>query len=167
MKESEQRQIFDEWLQSYQSLLFKVVRAYAYTVNDQDDLFQDIALQVWNSIPNFQAKSAVSTWLYRVALNTALLWLRKEKKHKAVLEKQPQILQLRAEAQDERLDWLYEEIAKLQELDRMLTVLMLDGYSYKEMAQMLGISEANVGVRIHRIKKYLTKRAQNYDYYGV
>ncbi len=74
MTEREQRKIFDEWLNQYKPLLFKVVRAYAFLPSDQDDLFQDVALQVWRSIPNFRKESAVTTWLYRVALNTCLLY---------------------------------------------------------------------------------------------
>ncbi len=82
MEVSDQSRIFDEWLSRHKGLLFKVVHSYAFTPHDRDDLFQEIATQVWNSIPRFRAESAVTTWLYRVALNSALAWSRKERKHR-------------------------------------------------------------------------------------
>ena len=81
MIEAEQRRIFDEWLDTHKGLFFKVVRAYAFTPQDQEDLFQEIALQVWHSVPNFRGESKVSTWIYRVALYAAMSWTRQEKKH--------------------------------------------------------------------------------------
>src|SRR2546423_11222551 len=82
MEVSEQSRIFDEWLSQHKGLLFKVVHAYAFTSHDREDLFQEIATQIWNSIPRFRRESAVTTWLYRVALNSALAWSRKERKHR-------------------------------------------------------------------------------------
>src|SRR6266404_9344585 len=82
MEVSEQSRIFDAWLSRHKGLLFKVVHAYAFASHDREDLFQEIATQVWNSIPRFRAESAVTTWLYRVALNSALAWSRKERRHR-------------------------------------------------------------------------------------
>ena len=69
MTESKRRQIFDKWLKAHRGLLFKVIRAYAFTDFDQEDLFQEICLQLWRSIPGFKQESAVSTWIYRVCLS--------------------------------------------------------------------------------------------------
>ena len=80
MHEWEQKQIFDEWLQKHKGILFKIVRAYAFTAADQDDLFQEIALQVWRSIPDFRGESKASTWIYRVALYAASAWTRREQR---------------------------------------------------------------------------------------
>ena len=133
MTEIEQEEIFGQWLEAYKALLFKVVRVYAFDADDQDDLFQEISIQMWKSIPQFKKESKVSTWLYRIAINTALNWKRKGKKHiegrKEVSEAE-QILRLSAEDKDERLDWLYNEITKLNPIDKSLTLLLLDGYSY-------------------------------------
>ena len=170
MKESEQRQIFQEWLDGYRALLFKVIRAYAYSDEDQNDLFQEVCLQVFRSIPNFQAKSAVSTWLYRIALNTAIKWSTRERKHSRDHEniaEMGHVFDASNEDQDERLLWLYEEIQKFNEIDRSLTLLLLDGYSYKEMSQIMGISESNIGVKIHRIKKQLVQNIQKMQSHGV
>lgn len=163
MKETEQQGIFNEWLGKHASLLFKVVHAYAFTKEDREDLFQNIALQVWRSIPKFKAASAVTTWLYRIALNTAIKWSKKEKKHldgRQSIAAVEHLLQERHTAVDDRLSWLYEQIAQLNEIDRSLTLLLLDGFSYKEMSKMLGISENNVAVKIHRIKKHLVNKSK-------
>ena len=170
MVESEQKRIFDDWLDSHKGLFFKVVRTYAFTPQDQDDLFQEIAIQVWHSVPNFRGESKVSTWIYRVALYAAIAWTRREKKHdsgKRPLASVEHTLIASTHVKDERLEWLYNQIAQLNEIERSLTLLLLDGYSYKEMASILGISPSNVGVKINRIKKHLTRKSQEGVKYGV
>ena len=74
MKPNEQQRIFEEWLAQHKGLLFKVVRAYAFNSHDQDDLFQEMTTQVWNSVPRYRGDSAVSTWIYRVAFYSAIGW---------------------------------------------------------------------------------------------
>ena len=145
MEHNEHKQIFEKWLNKHKGLFFKFVRAYAFTPNDQDDLFQEIALQVWRSIPNFRGESAETTWIYRVAMNTSIAWTRKERKHsdgKQPLEHIEYLLKETADFHDNRLDWLYHQIGKFNEIDKALTLLLLDGFSYKEMSKMLGISES-------------------------
>lgn len=167
MKENNQRKIFDEWLADYRALLFKVIRAYAVHQEDQNDLFQEVCLQVYRSIPNFKEKSAVSTWIYRISLNTAIKWSTKEKKHVSghqEIGKVEHVLEVNANPVDDRIAWLYHEIHQFNEVDRSLSLLLLEGYSYKEMADMLGISESNIGVKIHRIKKKLIETSKHYDY---
>ena len=167
MKESKQQQIFDEWLEAHRALLFKVIRAYAFNQNDQDDLFQEVCLQIYRSIPNFKGDSAVTTWLYRIALNTAMKWSTKERKHVSQhqeLGSAEHVLVSNEDEGGERLKWLYEQIRSLNEVDRSLTLLLLEGYSYKEMGEMVGISGSNLGVKIHRIKKHLTENSKSYDY---
>jgi RNA polymerase sigma-70 factor (ECF subfamily) len=157
MDELTQKKIFSEWIAQHKGIIFKVLRAYAFQSNDQDDLFQEISLQLWQSIPEFRGESKASTWIYRVALYTATVWVRKEKKR---LPTQPladveHALSVKDEGRDERTDWLYAQIAKLDVVDRSVCLLLLDGYSYKEMADILGMSQSNVGVKVHRIKQYL------------
>lgn len=171
---TEQQQTFTTWLHQYKALLFKVVRAYAFTEFDRDDLFQEIVIQVWRSIPQFRREAAVSTWLYRVSLNTAIRWSVKEKKHNDGREPieqlppaAPHLLEENAAHADEQLAWLYSEIGRLNEVDRSLCLLLMDGFSYKEMADMLGLTETNIGVRIHRIKKHLITQSKKYEHYGV
>jgi RNA polymerase sigma-70 factor, ECF subfamily len=167
--EKEQQHIFESWLDQYKALVFKVVRAYAFTDMDRDDLFQEITIQIWHSIPSFRHESSVTTWLYRISLNTAIKWVRKERKHTqaGTLDNVQHILQENNIQVDERLAWLYEEISRLDEIDRCITLLMLDNFSYKEMAGILGITESNVGVKINRIKKYLISKSNKYDHHGI
>ena len=82
MGQTEQQRVFDGWLRNHQGLFFKVVRAYAFTPQDQEDLFQEIAAQVWRSIPGFRGDAAATTWIYRVALNAAIAWTQKERRHR-------------------------------------------------------------------------------------
>lgn len=140
-----------------------MVQAYAFTPADRDDLFQEITLQVWRSVEAFRGDSAVTTWIYRVALNTAIAWSRKEKRHQHFKEplEAADLLETAMPERDPRLDWLYAQIAQLDEVDRSLALLLLDGFSYREMASVLGITENHVGVKINRIKAALIgKRAE-------
>lgn len=170
MSEQEQNQIFGAWLDQYKALIFKVVRAYATTPMDQDDLFQEISIQVWRSIPAFKQQSATTTWIYRIALNTALKWGSRERKHAQAhetLDNVQAILQATPLPGDERLTWLYEAIQQLDDIDRSITLLLLDGFSYKEMATITGISESHIGVKINRIKKQLITKSKQQDYHGI
>lgn len=170
MQEDDQQRLFDHWLQSHPGLFFKVVRAYAFTPQDQEDLFQEIATQVWRSAANFRGEATATTWIYRVALNTAIAWTRQESKHRdgkqsidganvAILQASP--------VTDPRIEWLYGQIRQLNEIDRSLTLLLLDGFTYKEMAAMLGITESYVGVKISRIKTHLTRKSKEEVRHGV
>jgi len=151
----------------HKGLIFKVIRSYSPV--DHDDLFQEIIIQVWHSIPAFRREASVTTWLYQIALNTAIKWTKKEKKHAGTgtLDNLQHLLQENKTAIDERLAWLYDEIYKLDEIDRSVALLLLEGYSYKEMSAMLGISESNVGVKINRIKKQLIAKSKKYDDHGI
>ena len=162
MAKNGQKQIFEGWLDQYKALVFKVVKAYALSPMDQNDLFQEITIQLWHSIPTFRQESSVSTWIYRIALNTAIKWVRKEQKHSLAepLENVEFVLNDSGVKVDERLEWLYEEIHQLDEIDRSLILLLLDGFSYKEMSGILGVTESNVGVKINRIKKHLITKSK-------
>lgn len=161
MQRVEQERMFQEWMQQYQGLFFKFIRAYAPESGDRDDLFQEIALQVWRSIPAFEGRSAVSTWLYRIALNTSLTWSRGRKKHTAE-RLSPEILPLLQENElpDPRLEWVYDQIARLNEIDRGLVLLWLEGFAYKEIAELTGLTPSHVGVKLNRIKQQLARAAQ-------
>ena len=169
MTAQEQEHTFRDWLEQYKGLFFKIVRTYAVTAMDMDDLFQEIAIQVWRSIPAWKQHCAVSTWIYRIAINTALSWTRKEKRHRTTEDLETaQILVMEPRVpMDERLTWLYEEIHRMDVIDRSMTLLLLEGFSYKEMALIMGITETNVGVKINRIKKKLIVRYQKQDLYGI
>jgi RNA polymerase sigma-70 factor (ECF subfamily) len=166
--EAERRRIFQGWLGQHRGLIFKIVRAYAHTEMDRDDLFQEVAVQLWRSVSSFKGESKETTWIYRVALNTAMRWLHVEKRRDRIdFQEAKLVLQESPSPIDQQLSWLYAEIAQLDELERSLALMLLDDLSYKEMATVLGITESNVGVRIHRIKKYLISKSKTVDRYGV
>jgi len=161
MEANDQQQIFDEWLKEHRGLFFKVVRAYAFKPQDQEDLFQEIATQVWNSIPKFRNDSKVTTWIYRVALYSAMAWSKKERRyrdqHQPITGLENTLIQA-SKTKNPQLDWLYDQISQLDEVDRSLALMMLDGYSYKEIADTMGITETYVGVKVNRFKKRLTEK---------
>jgi RNA polymerase sigma-70 factor (ECF subfamily) len=166
----EQNTILENWLASYKALIFKIVRSYAFNPMDREDLFQEISLQIWRSVPSFRGDCAVTTWLYRVSLNTAIRFSQRERKRaerRTDLNDSHHVLSEVETWHDERLEWLYEEISKLNEIDRSITLLMLEDFSYREMASIIGITESNIGVRINRIKKQLIERSKTYDHHGV
>jgi RNA polymerase sigma-70 factor, ECF subfamily len=164
---TEQESQFRQWLEEHAGLLFKVVRSFAAAPPDADDLLQEILLQVWLSLPGFRAESKATTWLYRVALNTAMVWKRRESKHRArcALPIEVEFIDHRpapdeAHVEREKLERLYEVVRALQPADRALVLLYLDGLSYSDMAEVIGISESNVGVRLNRIKKVLSEKVK-------
>lgn len=168
MKEKDQKQTYDHWLKQYKALVFKIVRAYANVLEDQDDLFQEISIQLWYSIPSFKGDSSPVTWIYRICLNTAIKWGRKSPRNlHEPLEKVQHVLQESNVPLDPRLDWLYAQIQQMDEIDRSLALLLLDDFSYKEMAQILGISESYVGVKINRIKKQLISKLNTYNNHEI
>ena len=160
MHESDRDRIFSEWLTSHKGILFKVVHAYAFEHADRQDLFQEITIQVWRSVDAFRGHSSVTTWMYRVALNTAIAWTRKEVRHrrgKRPFEAVQGVLTTSSsERRDPRVEWLYHQIAQLKDVDRSVALLLLDGFSYKEIASIVGLTESNVGVKINRIKSALS-----------
>jgi RNA polymerase sigma-70 factor (ECF subfamily) len=165
MDVSEQESIFRRWLTDHAGLMWKVVRAFAAGPEDQEDLLQEIALQLWMSLPAFRREAKESTWIYRVAFNTALVWKRHEKRRNAKHERFFELnaapeasAEPSAPARDEEpVQQLYTAIRQLPKLDASLALMHLDGLSYREMSDVLGITEGNVGVKLNRIRKQLAE----------
>ena len=163
MTAQEQESIFRRWLDAHLGLMLKVVRGCAAAPQDQDDLFQEISLQLWSSIPAFRGEAKETTWIYRVAFNTALGWRRDEKrrrvKHEAFLKfnETPDVSSSHSQQSrdNEIVEMLYAAIRLLPKVDASLALMHLDGLSYREMGDVLGISENNVGVKLNRIRKQL------------
>jgi RNA polymerase sigma-70 factor (ECF subfamily) len=153
----ERNRLFENWIEAHKAILFKVARVYGASHSDREDLVQEIAVQVWHSVESWRGDCAATTWIYQVALNTALAWRRREQRHGRGRENVDAVtvLLVAPTAHDPRLDWIYERIAELDEANRSLALLLLDGFSYREMSQILGLSESNVGVKINRIKAAL------------
>ncbi len=155
--------LFKRWLEQHSGLVFKAARAFAQGDADRDDLMQEILLQLWRSLPRFQGRARESTWIYRVALNTALAWHRGENRRRATqtpsagIEEIPGHEDPAERRQAEQVAQLYAAIRRLPKLDAALVLLYLDDLSYREMAEVLGISESNVGVKLNRVRKVLAE----------
>ena len=159
MKPESLDQEFLEFLNRCQPVLRRVCRAYAESPEDREDLFQETVYQLWRSYPSFRGESAPGTWVYRVALNTAISALRgrtKTQKPVALGTAHEQIASPAPESGDSRrIDLLTRMIRKLNQVDRALVLLYLEGLSYKELASILGLSESHVGVKLSRVKARL------------
>jgi RNA polymerase sigma-70 factor (ECF subfamily) len=162
--------LFMCWLEQHSGLIFKVARTFAPSDADRADLVQEILLQLWRSLPRFEGKARESTWIYRVALNTALAWHRGENKRRATqtpllaIDQFPEPDDLAAREREELVGRLYTAIRRLQKMDAALVLLYLDDLSYREMAEVLGISETNVGVKLNRARKALAEMMKELPY---
>ena len=165
MAADDRQAVFLTWLDEHGSSVMKVARAYTLTGDECQDLAQEILLQAWRSLPSFAGKATAATWFYRVALHTAMNWKRKDRPRRA--QQQP-LLNVHIVAADtvcsaeqaqqrETVEQLYRAIHQLPKADAALVLLYLDGLSYREMAEVLGISESNVGVKLHRAKHALSE----------
>ena len=161
MNEDEQAVVFRQWLGQYTALMARLARAYTATPEDCEDLLQEILFEVWRSIPRFEHKASPSTWIYRVALNTTLAWQRKgrhQRRFRPLLETADVPQDNREQVHDqERIDRLYVAIRQLPKADAALVLLYLEDLSYREMAEVLGISETNVGVKLSHARKVLAE----------
>ncbi|TAK98617.1 MAG: sigma-70 family RNA polymerase sigma factor [Verrucomicrobia bacterium] len=155
--------LFAEAMKQHMGIFLKTAYAFAEPA-DRDDLVQEMLLAVWQALPGFDDhRCKLSTFLYRVANNRALNWNRSRRRyhHKLqVLQNCPQLVLERSEADADatRLEWLYRLIRELPPLDRTVLMLHFDHLSHREIGEVTGLSENNIGVRLHRIKKWITEQ---------
>jgi RNA polymerase sigma-70 factor (ECF subfamily) len=161
---TEQETFFLELVREYEARLRRICRIYADDPEARKDLYQDILVQLWRTLPSFEGRANPGTWLYRVALNTALNVARRRTVRRRAREREEVALRgqppPRADERVERaevLERLYAAIGRLHEIDRALVLLHLEERSYREIGDVLGISESNVGVRLHRAKAKLAR----------
>jgi RNA polymerase sigma factor (sigma-70 family) len=146
---------FTDVIFPHQALIYKICRMYRDTPEDQEDLFQEIIYQLWKSYPKFQGKSKISTWMYRIGLNTAMASFRKNKVKLLYSDTIPDKNILTETTENWREELLFSAIRQLSEDERALIGLYLDDLNYAEIAEIIGISENHIGVRLSRIKKKL------------
>lgn len=154
-------QLFAEIYSQHAGIVWKTVRAFALSKEDQDDLFQEILLSLWEALPNFEGRAKLSTYVYRVAHRRALNWKRSQRRYEHKLAHYrndfPELKLAQPDPQAEaRLDWLYRAINGFKPVDRTICLLYLDGLSYREMSEIVGLTEDNIGIRVHRCKQQLT-----------
>ena len=161
-----EREQFISVIKANQKLIFKICYSYCAHPENRKDLQQEILLQLWNSYSRFDGRVKISTWIYRIALNTAISFYRKDCKHsnnrESINESIISISDFGMEAEkDENISLLYQFIEGLNELDKALILLYLDDNKYVDIAEILGISETNVATKISRIKKRLKEQFSN------
>ncbi|MDY3548272.1 sigma-70 family RNA polymerase sigma factor [Riemerella anatipestifer] len=149
---------FLQQIEKHKGVVFKISKMYMDNKNDQEDLFQEIIYQAWKSYPSFQGKSLFSTWLYRVALNTSIVFLRSDKKKINTTDIELSTINKKVENDDveqQQLELMYKAIQKLGAIDKALIFYYLENYSGKEIAAQMGITEVNVRVKLNRAKQKL------------
>lgn len=153
---------FEQLIEENNLLILKVCRLYTSSQADRDDLYQEIVVQLWHGYQKFRGEAKFSTWVYRVAINTAISGLRKKKDF--IKSYQPNDLPSAhhdTPYEEEQLDELYRAIAKLNDIDKALVMLYLDDRNYNEMEEIMGISAGTLRVKMNRIKVKLRQLTKN------
>lgn len=150
-------------IEAHKGILYKVSNAYCPDPEDRKDLVQEIIFQLWKSFANYDSRFQHSTWIYRIALNVAISFYRKETTRKMISNPIPENIVQRIDVADHKetetgIRFLHQFISELKELDKALILLYLEGKSHKEIADILGITETNTATRIGRIKTILKQR---------
>ncbi len=149
-------------LNQHQKIVYKVCNLYMDRHSEREDLFQEITLQAWKAYGSFRGDAKFSTWLYRVALNTAITFFRKEKKQPAIYSTDtvPDQRDDNYDPIEEQVKALYAAIGELSKIDKAIVMLYLEDYSYIEIGDMMGITANNVAVKMNRIKAKLKEETQ-------
>lgn len=167
MKQKEQAFLAN--IRKHKGVLYKVSKMYMDTAEDREDLFQEIILQLWKSYDNFKGNSEFSTWMYRVALNTAIVYLKKEKRKTPTIEFENSMDFISDEYSHEKenqLKYFYKAVQELNSIEKALIFLFLEGQSHKDIGKNLGLSEVNARVKLNRTKEKLQKiiQARGYEF---
>ncbi len=138
-----------------QRIIYKVCKTYRDTREDQEDLFQEIVYQLWKSYPSFKGESKISSWMYRIALNTAIATYRKRTLPVDYPDKIPEPMHSDTGQVSQNEERLFQALRTLNDTEKALVSLFLEGFTYQEIASITGITENNTGVRLNRIKNKL------------
>ena len=163
METKELEREFLDMIAAQKRVIYKVCYIYAKDQDDLNDLFQEVVLNLWKSFPNYRGDSTVTTWVYRIAMNTCITFLRRSNTRLQTIPMTADVASLVAdeEGRTGQLQELYRLINKLGKLERALILLWLEERSYQEMADILGISKANVAVKLLRTKEKLKKMSNS------
>lgn len=159
MNHAERERMFEELFQRHKAPIQRLCFAYLNSPGEVEDLFQEIMSNVWNALPKFRGEAQAGTWLYRIAVNTALLYRRKWRPAEPLPEVVDESAGAHRDLEDrERLDALRRAIAVLPDQDRLVVTLLLEGLSYREIAEVTGLTVNYVGVKLSRIKQAIEQR---------
>jgi RNA polymerase sigma-70 factor (ECF subfamily) len=166
MTQGERERLFEELFQRHKAPLERLCFAYLNSSAEIEDLFQEIMSNVWNALPKFRGEAQAGTWIYRIAVNTALLHRRKWRPSETLPDLPDPALSAHQNLEDrERLAALRRAIAMLPDQDRLIITLLLEGLTYKEIAEVTGLTVNHVGVKISRIKQAIEHRMTE-EYHG-
>lgn len=162
-------QAFLELIEAHKGIIHKISKMYMDTVEDQQDLFQEIIYQLWKSYDSFQQQSRFSTWMYRVALNTAVVFFKKGTRKINGSAEMPEHIAMEestAATKEQQLAHFYKAVQKLERIEKALIFYHLENYSHKEIGENLGISEVNARVKLSRAKTKLKEliKLQGYEF---
>ncbi|KUY19988.1 RNA polymerase subunit sigma-70 [Elizabethkingia miricola] len=157
---------FLEKIEKHKGMIFKISKMYLENQEDREDLFQEIILQLWKSYQAFEGKSQFSTWLYRVSLNTAITFLKRDKKRTDKNELHENIDMEDEQNTDKELqtEFLYKAVQELNPIEKALIFLFLEGQNHKQISENMGITEVNARVKLNRTKEKLQQIIKNYGY---
>jgi RNA polymerase sigma factor (sigma-70 family) len=155
---------FNEIYNKHYNKVFRLCKGYfCGDIALASDAVQEVFIKVWEHLDTFRNESSISTWIYRITVNTCLLYLRKSSARKEVrTDILPKVAsETYSDEKEEQLQQMYQCIQKLEETNKMIILMILDGIEYPEISEVIGITEETLRVRIHRIKKSLTQCVQN------
>lgn len=162
MNKQEQQHFFQEIIEDHKGILFKIARVYCPNEDDRQDLIQEMMIQIWQSVHKYNDQFKLSTWLYRISLNVAISFYRKNttRTNRFVMlnEQTAEIPTENKAEKEQQLNLLEQFISELKEIDKALMILYLEDKSHTEIAGILGMSVSNVGTKIGRIKDKLKTR---------
>lgn len=161
---ADKKHLFIKAIKENEGLIFRIASVYTNNPDDKADLVQEIIYQLWKAFDSFNGQASLSTWMYRVALNVAIYQLKISKKRVATIPIEEQLLNYADEdssLNEQKWELFRQQIETLNLLDKAIVMLYLDGKSYQEIAEIVGISESNVGTKMQRIKEKLKKQNIN------
>lgn len=153
-------------IKKHEGILHKMSKLYTDNHDDRKDLLQEMIFQLWKSYERFKEKSQFSTWMYRVCLNTALTYLKNDKKKNTCifLLEEKDITDYNENNEDVEITMFYKAVQDLNKIEKALVFLFLEGFSHKEIATNLGISEGNARVKLNRVKNKIQTIIKGYGY---
>ncbi|MET0760229.1 MAG: RNA polymerase sigma factor [Flavobacterium sp.] len=165
MKTKEQE--FLARIEKHKGILYKVSKMYMDNRDDQDDLFQEMICQLWKAYDSFRNESLFSTWMYRVAINTAIIFFKKEKRkvdNYALSSDDIKEEISDSEIKESQINYFYKAVQELDKIDKAIIFYQLEGFSHKEIAGNLGITEGNARVKLNRAKEKLKEIIKKHGY---
>lgn len=167
MQTKERNKLFQELIEQHKGILFKVARTYCQNEEDRQDLVQEIMIQLWQSFHRYNDKFKISTWMYRISINVAISFYRKnlvrQGNNMPLNEQINEIQHDEKSEKEQQLNLLERFINELKEFDKALMLLYLEDKSHAEISDILGISVGNVGTKVGRIKDKLKQRFSQYN----